>query len=526
MELLSLGKDPIRPEQPAGEDIRYDAGFEALQMEIDKMSSPSGPKSLDWEKVSRLSTDILGTKSKDLLVAGYFSVAQVYTRGLDGLGAAATIMGELIENYWDTLFPRKARMRGRVRALEWWLERTEGALKQLPRAPVPEEQLTRLRESLEKIEQLLRTRIEELPSFGSLYTFLNSANVVETPAHNDAQASDSRTTKDQATAGASANGGKQEQTSSSSPLATPEDAQRAFNQALEKLAVVSDFYRTHDLADPALYRLDRAIAWLKIDTLPQATDGRTRIPPPAQEIRILEELRAKGDNEAVLKMTGETLHRSLFWLDLNRFASEAMLSLGERFQAANETVRRDTAFFLHRLPGIEELAFSDGTPFADSETRQWLKEAALSSGSDGRETASPVQTGPALDEEEVIRKEVQEARTLIREKKLFEALDSMQQKIRQSASEKDRLLRRAAVSQLLIATKHAEFALPHLSQIVDDVDQYRLEEFDPPLAIKCLKIAWSGFVASSDQASRGKAVATLQRIARLDLGEAARLQKR
>lgn len=526
MELLSLGKEPIRPEQPAGDDIRYDAGFEALQAEIDKLSSPSGPKSLDWENVSRLSTDILATKSKDLLVAGYFSVAQVYTRGLDGLGDAATIMGELIERYWDTLFPQKTRMRGRVRALEWWIERTEGALKQRPRAPIPEEQLTRLRESLEKIEQLLRTRIEELPSFASLYTFLNSANVIETPAQTDAQAPDAQPGKEQAAAGASAPAAKREQTTSAALPATPGDAQRAFNQSLERLTEIADFYRTHDPASPALHRLDRAIAWLRVEALPPAADGRTRIPPPDREMRMLEELRAKGDNEAVLKMTGETLRKSLFWLDLNRFASEAMSSLGERYQAADETVRQETAYFLHRLPGIEELAFSDGTPFADGETRQWLKESALSSGSDGAESAAPAQNGPALREEDAIRAEVQEARALIREKKLLEALDGMQRNIRQSASEKDRLLRRAAVSQLLIATKNAEFALPHLSQLIDDVDRYRLEEFDPSLAIKCLKVAWSGFVVSSDRAAREKAAVTLQRIARLDLGEAARLQKK
>ena len=49
-----------------------------------------------------------------------------------------------------------------------------------------------------------------------------------------------------------------------------EGAQRAVNQAVEKLYEVSDFYRVHDLANPALYRLDRVIAWLGVAAPPPA----------------------------------------------------------------------------------------------------------------------------------------------------------------------------------------------------------------------------------------------------------------
>jgi len=42
MELIELGKEPISPEQPAGEDVRYDPVFEELQAEIDTPVAEAG----------------------------------------------------------------------------------------------------------------------------------------------------------------------------------------------------------------------------------------------------------------------------------------------------------------------------------------------------------------------------------------------------------------------------------------------------------------------------------------------------
>ncbi|HQU14269.1 MAG TPA: type VI secretion system ImpA family N-terminal domain-containing protein, partial [Thermodesulfobacteriota bacterium] len=66
MELAELGKRPIRPDQPAGDDVRYDPLYEELLAEVDKFSSPSASGAVDWDKVVKLSSDILSQKAKDL----------------------------------------------------------------------------------------------------------------------------------------------------------------------------------------------------------------------------------------------------------------------------------------------------------------------------------------------------------------------------------------------------------------------------------------------------------------------------
>ncbi|MBM4348244.1 MAG: type VI secretion system-associated protein TagF, partial [Deltaproteobacteria bacterium] len=194
------------------------------------------------------------------------------------------------------------------------------------------------------------------------------------------------------------------------------------------------------------------------------------------------------------------------------------------YQKAIEVVNQETAFLLHRLPGLENLSFSDGAPFADSETKQWLKEITLKGGGFEEPSSTPASLGIPQDKNP-IEKEVEAAQALIKKGKLLEAIEGLQQKFQQSPSQREKLLWRLALTQLLVKNKQVKVALPHLDQILKEIDFYRLEEYDPELAIKSLKAIWIGFSSQSDQLSKEKASEVLQRIAKLDLAEAIRIGK-
>jgi type VI secretion system protein VasJ len=265
--------------------------------------------------------------------------------------------------------------------------------------------------------------------------------------------------------------------------------------------------------------------WSSVEALPPANEGQTRItPPPAQVKNILSELRNKGDHENLIRSAEARLSQFIFWIDLNRFVSEGLANLGEKYQKAKEVVHQETAFLLYRLPGLEHLCFSDGTPFADSETKQWLKEITLKGGG-VEEVSSTAFSLPTLQERHPIEKEMEAAQALIKKGKLLEAIEGLQQKFKQSISQREKLLWRLALTQLLVKNKQVKIALPHLDQILKEVDFYKLEEYDPELAIKSLKVVWMGFSSQSDQASKEKASGVLQRIAKLDLTEAIRIGK-
>jgi len=510
MELAELGKQPIRPEQPAGDDVRYDPQYEELQAEVDKFSSPSASGAVDWDKVVKLSSDILSQKSKDLLVASYLAIALIQTKKFEGVEIGSRIYRDLIESHWDALFPTKARMRGRVAAIEWWAEKAEGVLEQLPKGPFAEERINALNENLQKVDQLLSEVLEEAPSIRPLLDFAGSLEALAPPPEPKPASAAPRPPEGSiATLGAEPSAPRVEE--GPVEITSPETAQAVLEKALGDIARVADYCREESLSNPTAYRLARVAAWSAVESLPPSEDGRTNIPPP-YTADSLHGLLGEGQDEALVRAAEQNLVEYVFWLDLNFYASEALARLGEGHEAAAEAVRGETALLQRRLPGLEDLKFSDGTPFASDDTREWLK--GLSAGAGGAADGS---AGAAADP---AAKGVRQARELIAEGRTAEAVRRMQQGLRAGGSRKEAFHWRIALCRLLVETPDARHALPHIEEILKEIDLFHLEEFDPDLALKGLKVAWVGFRANTGLVPEEKVAEIQGRIARVDISAA------
>ena len=125
MDLWTVGKNPISSEQPAGSDMTYEPEYEELQTALNTLSSR------DWDKVVQLASEILTTKSKDLWAASALGVALIHTHRAEGLAIGLRVYRDLLTDFWNDLYPPKARMRKRIRTIEWWVEKTGAALKSL-----------------------------------------------------------------------------------------------------------------------------------------------------------------------------------------------------------------------------------------------------------------------------------------------------------------------------------------------------------------------------------------------------------
>ncbi|MDD4356963.1 MAG: type VI secretion system protein TssA, partial [Smithellaceae bacterium] len=379
MDISTLGKEPISADRPCGLDVRYDAGFQELQNEIDKLSSPSAEGSVNWEKVVRFASDILAHKSKDLLVAIYLSVALTYTRKHDGLSMGVKLLIDLMEKFWEQLYPSRERMRGRLRAMEWWAEKMEAALRQLPQVPVPEPQVRILKDHLDQVEQWIVNRLDNPPSLNAIRNLAGDLTVIHevTVQKKATKLSTSRVIADDTK-------NKQNQIISS---VHPEEIQffpndgRMLERYLQKIREIGSYCRQHNAADPLSYRLNRKLLWCNIEDLPVSTNGFTRIPAPDKQIvKMLFDLHNSGDAEALLKAAEGRLPQFIFWMDLNRFVAESLARLGANYTKACRAVCQETAFLIYQLPGLEDLSFADGTPFAPLETKNWLKSIAIHSG--------------------------------------------------------------------------------------------------------------------------------------------------
>jgi type VI secretion system protein VasJ len=525
MDLLSLGKEPINPDQPTGSDCRYEPEFDELQAEIEKLSSPSAASGIDWKKVSTLASAILAQKSKDILVASYLAVAQIYTNQIDGLLPGFCILRDLLDQFWEDLYPPKKRMGGRLAAIEWWLEKTGSALARLEPAPQPPEKIDQLKEDLGQIEKRLGEYVENPPSFISIQRALDAIpSLADEKPHEEAPPSQE---KPQPTAAPDRR--PQELPPSAPPekaedIASEKDAQRALRSSLQKIRQVAAYLNETVPMNSLSYRYTRVAAWSTVETLPPVLDGKTRIPPPApQVVKVLHDLRQKGDWTALAKSAERRLSQFIFWLDLNRFVAEALVSLGDSYQDAHDVVCSETAFLVHRLPGLDALFFSDGMPFADPNTMEWLKGITFGADSVINESTFKVELGLTDADEDQMAETIQKAQALAKKKRFVEAVESLQEELRKSYSRKKMLQCRLALSQILMSSKQANLAAPHFEQVLEDIELYRLEEWDPDLALEVLKMVWTGFNTLKDKAYKSKAADILNRIARLDPAEALRV---
>ena len=300
------------------------------------------------------------------------------------------------------------------------------------------------------------------------------------------------------------------------------DAEKVAQAGFDTVSRAGDYLTQEQLPNAMGYRLRRIASWSMLEAPPPSTDGQTIIPPPDQTVRnMFDDMFEKGSWQTLVESGEQMLSEFMFWLDLHRFVAEGLSNLGEPYQDAHDAVCRKTSFFIHRLSGIENLSFSDGTPFADADTQQWLKSIAIGGGA---AMAGSVVSGGSRDCDhmaETIRK----AQAMAKKKKLAEAVSSLQQEMRTSSSKREQLMWRLGLSQILVNAKKPQLALPHLESVLQDIETYGLEEWDPDLALQGFKMVWVGFSTRSDENGKAQTTDVLNRIARLDPAEALRLGK-
>lgn len=528
MDISELGTLPVSADKPAGTDIRYDLGFDELQTEVDKLSSPALAGSVNWEKVCRFASDILLHKSKDLLVASYLAVSLIYTRQNDGFAIGLKVYLDLMERFWEEMFPAKVRMRGRIRAIEWWAEKSEVALKHSGNIIFASEQLALIKESLARMDIFLSEHLENAPSLAAVKDYFAGlpASDKDPDCRDSSEHAVTKVPEGPHRGREPENRAEAETVEVSRAISSHDEAGDVLHDGLHKIREAAFYLFQRDMAAPHAYRLARKAAWYAVEELPPAVNNRTRIPPPtATEKNLLFELRNTSDAEALLKTSEARLPQYIFWIDLNRLSAEALSRLGGRYQKAHDAVCQETAFLLHRLPGMEELSFSDGTPFATPETRQWLEGIVFRNAAVAGMPVVSAENPEGESVESLMVSSIEEIQLLIRKGKLIEAMEETQRKLCDCSCSREKILWRLGLSQMLINVGKPKLAFPHLEQILSDIDRYGLEEYDPVLAMKGYRLTWHVLESQAEQKYKERAVDVLHRIGRLDLPEMVRLAK-
>ena len=395
-------------------EFTYRPGYELLEAEIEKSQSVNDVKT-DWRLVLAEGTRLLQEEGKDLRVASWVVVASAHAAGwagaLDGVGALAA----LVEGSWETVFP--ARPRARVASIEWLWDALGRALSARSAAPGERATLEGLLESAGRLEALLAQRLNEqvagLGPFRKLVRErLASVPAVAPPPPPPAPPPPPPAAAESVEPPPVAASPQRPPPVPVQPQPPPPKidipivASAASLEELDQLAApLRDGLRSfagHERrvapTSPRGYRLARVSAWFSIDEAPLVERGRTEIRGPAASDRTaLERLAADGDWSDLLESSEGAFAEHIFWLDPHRYSALALENLGAPYAAARAAVVRELLTLLERVPGIERLQFSTGTPFASPECLAWLEREREKAGG-GTAAAGAGSADPAFEE--------------------------------------------------------------------------------------------------------------------------------
>jgi type VI secretion system protein VasJ len=514
--------EPIPGGAPAGAAAKLDPAYQALANEVGKIDMPAGG-AVDWKNVVEMAGGILKTKTKDLLITGYLAHALHRTKQLDGLLTGITLVTEMIEVFWEGLFPELKRIRGRGNALQWYLDKTDAFLP----ADAPAAELERIQNldlAAKRLAQVVRDRFADAaPAMGPLLEKMERMRLTleasappppSEPAQQTAEATPGQTSGQPSAPPATT-------TSAPSAAAMPAtagemggaaDATQFLQNVGSSLINAAGTLRRADLTDPFAYRILRVGLWLHIASPPPATGGKTSVPVPPEGLR--NQLNAIFGNQkwqALIEEAESALFTCRFALDLHRMTHQALAGLGSGYDRARDAVAIEVRSLLSRMPQLPTLSFSDGTPFADPQTKAWIEEIAPKGGGGAKRAAE----GAA---DEASQAKMDEARKLLGASQVAEALALLQSVVTSAPPGRRRFLARLELARLCSGGGLMPVAQAVYEELEKEAALHGLDEWEPELVSECLKglIACTRALSKDPRGASKDFTPQYKRLCRLD----------
>jgi len=508
--LYSIGEQAIPGDTPAGASARYEPEFEQLEAELAKQESLAA-ETVDWSKVVKLATLITQDKSKDLLVASYLTRGLLETEGYTGFAVGLKAINDMIEHHWDGMLPPIKRLRARATAVQWLAEKCGPIIESKEPAANQAEAIKLADAMARQIDGELMDKMgDNAPSMMEMNKHLKRykqiiAQQAATPAPTPATPPTAQADATAATASENVESTAPVQPAAASIPAAPaprsastakpiavgdiasdNDAKKAVRQLQEGGRKTAAYWINTTLSDPRPYRLNRSLAWLLLDQAPPNTDGTTQLNPPAADrLKFFEAQLAAKQFSSVIPELEQTTARAAFWLDGQRMVVNALQALGPEYQAASSTIMDELRNLLTRIPTLVDLKFSDGTPFADDQTRMWIENEVVS-----QEAAGGV---AAAGESAPWTNTLKEAKSLAATGDIKLAISLMKKNASATSNVREQHFWRISLADLLLQTGNLNVAIPTLEQLSTHLDDKNLSTWEPGLVSQTYKLLCDGY---------------------------------
>ncbi|HDS1733136.1 type VI secretion system protein TssA [Pseudomonas sp. BP8] len=475
---LELAQSPICKDSFAGEDVRFSSEFEALENELGKAQSLHESGQPDWHKVQTSSEALLLTQSKDLRVAAWLTWALYQRESFPGLLAGIGLLRSLCEQQWQHVHPVK--LRTRAAAISWLVPRLDQVLDENVAIKGQLPLFRRLVEHLEGLEAILTKHLgDDVPLLLPVCRRLSS--MVQRAADNQPEPGAVGMVVAQVKQVAS------QILTPGTPVDNEKEAHKLLRSLQENARPLCAWWLKQKAIDVRALRLNRTLLWLPIDTVPERNSEQITALRglPVDKLKLYQERFASGQYADLLVELEASLARAPFWFDGQRMAWECLQALNAD-QAMRE-VELHFALLLKRLPGVVELRFHDGAPFADPATRSWISAQVmpqLQSASAPRK-AETIVTQPAWEEA------LDSVLPILRKDGLKAAVQVLKQGLQHAHGGRVRFFWQLALARLCFAAKKFELVKTQLETLDQELQRSGIPAWEPDLVLEVLHLLHS-----------------------------------
>ena len=499
---LELAKTSISREAFTGEDVRFSSEYESLESELGKAQSMHESGQIDWLKICENSEILLRTQSKDLRVGAWLTWGLYQRESFQGLLAGLGLLQHLCESHWAEIYPSKARTR--AAALSWLVPRLEQVLNE---NIAIKEQLPMFRRMVEHLEGLDTVCTEHLGNDAPLLLPISRRlkNMVQRATDNQPEPG---------MVGAAVAQVATQLFAPGAPIDNEKEAHKALRAQQENARPLCAWWLKQKATDLRALRLNRTLLWIPIDAIPERnTEQITALRGlPVDKLKTYQDRYDQAQYADLIVELEASLAKAPFWFDGQRMVWECLHGLNA--EMAMREVEIHFALFMQRLPGIIELRFHNGIPFADPATRAWISANVTPH----LQTSSAPRKVEADDTQLAWELALEEVLPILRKDGLKAAVQILKQGLHSAHGGRARFFWQFALARLCFAAKKYELAKTQLEVLDQTLYDSGLHAWEPDLVLEVLHLLHSCCeLLPQNHAVRERKEEVYRRLCHLDL---------
>lgn len=505
----SLATKPITEGDYAGPDVRYSSEFEEIEAALEQDGSIHSNGGPDWQQVVAQSEQLLNSQSKDLRVGCWLGWGLYRCEGINGLQAGVALVNGLLQ-HWDSLHPRKERTR--AAAVGWFVNRLETAVPELLASGASGTTLQQLQDDLNNLDQSLNRLLGDQapllqPLCRQLRSLADKSSASPAPTIKIPNSSSTPTTPAAAAQPALASN----TSSSVDAIISARDAHKALRSLQEQTRALCQWWQGQSVMDARAISLSRTALWLPIEALPEHDEaGKTGLRGlPADRLQTFQERLNQGHSAELLVDIESSLARAPFWLDGQHLAWRCLDEL--KADSARREIEHQLNSFLRRLPGIENLQFFDGTPFANQQTLGWISSNVRADSTSSTDLSN---SSTATDEPWEVA--FREASELLRTGGLKAAMVPLQAGINSAHGGRAHLHWQLATARLCLQAGKHELACNILEGLEQSLRDTQMTQWEPQLMVRVLRLLLKSHELTGDKNIHQRRTEIFQRLYHLD----------